>query len=188
MLLKLPSDKSWGNWSRLLLENMGMGELGNILSTCLHLPNGEGKMVGKYQMTLLVSLNQKRMSSSLSTLGDKCYSQMSEIWKVWKAAKWVHWSCLFSTLVHWKLNRGCGLQSQSPDWSPVFHTGHWIVPGESSKGAVTCVPLLSTSRLKVFRCLAIMAASFVYFSIQFWWNDQRRICRWLFRETSVLIN
>lgn len=136
---------------------MGMGELGNDPSTCLHLPNREGKMVGKNQMTLLASSNQEKISSSLSSLGDKCYSQITEIWKMWKAAKWFQWSCLFSTLVHWKLNRSCGLQSESPDWSPdLGRESPWIVPEESSKGEVTCVPLPSTSRLKVFRCPATL--------------------------------
>lgn len=69
-------------------------------------------MRGKYQTPFLITLNQERVGSSLYLLGFKPHPDGQDLRKLWAAAKWSQWSCLYPPLAHRKFCRGCGLLSE----------------------------------------------------------------------------
>ena len=131
---------SLGTLTQLLLENIGRGKARTFSKAHAFV----FQMEKEVPHVPLISSNQRRAGSSFF-FWNSCHSQINRIWEMWEEAKWFQWSCLFPTLVHGKLSRGCSLHSEL-QFCPLtwMREGHWNCPPESrssrSEGIVHLYP------------------------------------------------
>lgn len=141
-----------------------MGKLGKFLKACLYLPNGEGTMMEKHQMLLLIRLNQERVSSSLYILGFMPHADWQDLRKLREATKWSQCSCLYPPLAHRKLDSSCGLCFR-PQPGPLTWIGR---PLRQCLGSLQDVKLLShlypASQAWRSSHVFLLAANFVSYS------------------------